>query len=143
MSISHSYLRLPENGALPTLPNVGQLGVAIVADIPVSNSRQNEIANWLYSSGCRYASTWGVDCSIWHDAMDWAEIAVWPNDVPDNKFMMTTWHEDEPLDEMFWFIGNAARTYDDKALDHILILNIGDTDRDLELRTKFAKALDA
>lgn len=142
MPISHSYLRLAENGALPDLPKLGQLGVAIVADIAVSNSRQNEIADWLYSSGCRYMAAWGIDCSIWDDALDWAQIAVWPDGAPDDQFIMTTWHDKDTMEQALWFIGTVACTYDDQLLGHILILHIGDCDRQNELKSSFLAALD-
>ncbi|MGB3378809.1 MAG: hypothetical protein WBA55_08580, partial [Allopontixanthobacter sediminis] len=29
-------------------------------------------------------------------------------DVPDDKFVMTTWHADEPISEALWFAGNCA-----------------------------------
>ena len=31
-------------------------------------------------------------------------------EIPERHFVMTTWHEHEPLEEVFWFAKNSAST---------------------------------
>lgn len=52
---------------------------------------------------------WGVECSTWDDSIDLANIQEFDyEDIPEDKFVFTTWHEDEPLKEVYWFSKNNA-----------------------------------
>ncbi len=42
-------------------------------------------------------------------------------DIPDSEFVVTTWHENEPLQEDFWFAKEAAH-HPTVKLDNILVL---------------------
>ena len=67
---------------------------------------QDEVSRWLVDSGCLYMMAWGPRCSSWDDSVDWANIGSFGDEeIPDAAFVMTTWHDDEPLDEVFWFAG--------------------------------------
>lgn len=65
----------------------------------------------LLEQGCEYACCWGDDCSRLHDIFD--EVAVQreiegpPIDTIDDV-VMTTWHENDSLDEALWFAINCA-----------------------------------
>lgn len=60
-------------------------------------------------SGCLYFIAWGVACEAWHDTLDWTVLEIFDFvKIPDDKFVMTTWHDKEPLSEALWFAGNAA-----------------------------------
>jgi hypothetical protein len=53
-----------------------------------------------------FACAVGKDCELWHDIMD--EVIV--GDGGEDRFIrvITTWHNDEPLDEVIEF----AKSYD-------------------------------
>ncbi len=52
---------------------------------------------------------WGINCSSWDDSVDMADIERFDfKEIPEDKFVMTTWHSDEPLVEVFWFSKNSA-----------------------------------
>lgn len=52
---------------------------------------------------------WGKNCSSWDDSVDEASIDLFfPAESPDDKFVMTTWHERESLEDVFWFAKNGA-----------------------------------
>ena len=53
----------------------------------------------------------GKDCELWHDIMD--EIFVGAGEERD-FFLITTWHEDETLDEVIDF----AKKYDFERIDN-------------------------
>ena len=55
-------------------------------------------------------------------AFDCANLEVLDfGDFPDSEFVMTTWHENEPLQEDFWFAKEAAHHPTVKH-DNILVL---------------------
>jgi hypothetical protein len=47
-------------------------------------------------SGCVYFCSWGADCERVHDNFDGERD-------PDAPVIMTTWHNEESLDEALWF----------------------------------------
>jgi hypothetical protein len=76
-------------------------------DRQAPNETQAALAEQIVASGCRYVCCSGVACSDWHDAVDWAFIATDPNyDPPDERFIMTTWHERESVSDVVWFALN-------------------------------------
>ncbi|RYE65474.1 MAG: hypothetical protein EOO81_12635 [Oxalobacteraceae bacterium] len=44
-------------------------------------------------------------------------------EVPDNRFIMTTWHDKEPLSEALWFSGNCA-FHPDIELEETIIVHV-------------------
>ncbi len=92
----------------------------------VKKEAMEKISDWLISSGCRSAVCAGVDCSIWHDAIDWAYIESDSNHSPsESRFVMTSWHETEALKEIVWF-WLMCTFYDDGIFEHYLLLIIGE-----------------
>jgi hypothetical protein len=47
-------------------------------------------------AGCAYICAWGEGCEQVHDLFDVASIAA-------DRFVMSTWHDDESLAEALWF----------------------------------------
>jgi len=91
------------------------------------------ICNWLVEQGCLYAIAWGIDCSEWDDEIDWTNIeAFGGEEIPENRLIMTTWHDDEPLQEALWFCAYSAHHPSVKLLE-TLILHVSITDRSDEL----------
>lgn len=75
----------------------------------VPREEKNRIAAEITASGARYIVCWGLDCEDWHDTLDCAYLQTDENFAPpDERFVMTTWHDDEPLDAAvfhLWFCG--------------------------------------
>ncbi len=72
-----------------------------------------DLAADVVRAGASYVCCWGPDCSRFHDAFDEADLLV-NGDSTDDRFIFTTWHEDEPLEEAAWFALNStwpARAY--------------------------------
>ncbi|WP_027580600.1 hypothetical protein [Bradyrhizobium sp. Ai1a-2] len=81
----------------------------IIADEAVSEAWRNQISTWLIEVGCLYVVAWGIDCEAWHDSVDWANLDAFNfGDIPDDRLVMTIWHDNEPLSEALWFGGNWA-----------------------------------
>jgi hypothetical protein len=53
-------------------------------------------------AGASYVCCWGPDCSRFHDAFDEADLYL-NGESSDAKIIVTTWHDDEPLEEALWF----------------------------------------
>ena len=79
--------------------------------------------------------TWGPGCEAWHDDVDRVNIDDHAfGEIPDDKFVMTTWHEDETLESTFWyaqFCGNFS--YDDVELTQTVLLDITPVSREREM----------
>ncbi len=118
------------------LPEVGDLkpfkAIVVVEDRP-SPEWQTKASRWLVDSGCLFMLAWGEDCSSWHVSVDLANIEAFDyGHIPDDDFVMTTDHENEPLREVFWLAKAVAEP------DNVLILHIGADDK----HAKFKKLFD-
>lgn len=81
------------------------------------------VANWLISSGCRYVVCAGSKCSEWHDIVDTVDII---RDPDTQNLVMTTWHENETVEDVVWFWLNLT-DFEDIAFENYLALLIGDS----------------
>ena len=83
---------------------------------------------------------WGKDCNLWDDSVDWANIEQFQyNEIPDESFVMTTWHEDETLKDVFWFAKNVAYHGEYEFLN-TLILHFSKTRKEISFKTEFEKS---
>ena len=54
--------------------------------------------------------SWGRSCSAWDDSIDIANLEAFDwQEIPDEKLVMTTWHDNVPLSEVIWFAKYAAQ----------------------------------
>ena len=137
-----SYLHLSPGQSPPDL-TVGAFRAIVVVDEPVADEWRNLISDWLVSSGCLYTMAWGRDCSLWDDSVDHANLAAFDyGDVPDDRFVMTTWHENEPLSEALWFAAHGA-THPDVELTRTLIVHISQAERRAQLLAAYQEAAQA
>jgi hypothetical protein len=131
MTSAVRYLQVPPGEAC--LPDLGRIrpfrAVVLVREI-VSSDWRNRVSDWLVAAGCLYMLAWGHECSVWDDAVDWANIGAFDfKPIPPERFVMTTWHEDETMEEVFWFAKNCAE-HPTTPLDHNLILDIASVARE-------------
>ncbi len=64
-------------------------------------------ATALIKRGASYVCCWGPGAERLHDCFDEAELDPDADSV-DAPIVMTTWHEDESLEEMVWFALNST-----------------------------------
>jgi hypothetical protein len=109
-----------------------------VVDTAVSAEEQASLSKQLVEQGCRYAVCAGHKCSTWDDSID---IAFLETDAdfnpPDEKFVMTTWHEGEGVEEVAEFLA-LNTSFDNFVAKNFLVLFIG---RDKELEKRAAEAV--
>ena len=134
------YLHLKPDGELPALEGLQHFKAVVVAEAEVAEMMMWETSRTLVESGCKYALAWGKDSESWHDAIDDAYLeATNYEDVPEEQQVLSTWHEDEELGEVFWFARHRA-VHPAHELRDTLILHIADTPRREELEAGFRDA---
>jgi hypothetical protein len=118
------YRHVDPDGALRTLAALAPFRAVVVAEVPMTPAQQNRISDWLVAEGCLYAMAWGVAASSWDDAIDWANIAKFSGTaVPESGFVMTTWHDDETLSEVFDYAVRCA-SHPTEALDELIVVHV-------------------
>lgn len=118
------YLHLPVGSPPPDPPSGEPFKAVVIAEQAVPQDWQNSVSRWLIASDCLYMMAWGPDSSSWDESVDWAKLeAADFQDVPDDKFTMTTWHDDEPLTETFWFAVHGA-LHPSVELGRLLIIDL-------------------
>lgn len=97
------------------------------SDTTQTETEREEIAAELVRTGCRYAVCSGHECSKWDDAVDYSFISSSPDfDPPEDKLVMTTWHEHETLQEVAdFFVLDTSFGLFKPAI--FLIIGVGDS----------------
>jgi len=97
----------------------------VVSDTNISDVEQAALSKEFVQQGCRYAVCTGFRCSSWDDSIDLAAISTDPNfNPPDDRFVMTTWHQDDQIpDVVEYFRWNTC--FADFVPRHFLILFLG------------------
>jgi len=104
--------------------------LVVVADTRDEEERALvETAQTLVRAGASYVCCWGPDCKRFHDCFDEADLMV-NGEGPSDHRLVTTWHKDEPLEEVLWFAINTAwpnYAYE-STTDTVIALSIGAAD---------------
>ena len=136
-----SYLHLKGDESPPAL-SLRPFKTIVVAESVVSREWRNAISEWLVRSGCLYFIAWGQACEEWHDNVDEVNLADHHDEIiPDEKFVMTTWHENEPLLEALWFAAICAE-HPAVDLDQALIIHIAPREQCAQLLALYDSASD-
>lgn len=136
------YLHLAPEGIIPRA-RVRPFRAVLIAEQGVSEVWRNEVAAWLVNTGCLYFIAWGVSCEVWHDSVDWAVLENFNfGDVPDERFVMTTWHDKEPLSEALWFAGNCA-SHPVVDLEETVIVHVAPEERRIGLMDAYRDSEEA
>ena len=135
METQVEYLHLQSGGDPPVLTTSGPLKAVVVVNDAVEAEWREVVSDWLVRLRCLYMMAWGRDCSLWDDSVDHAvrkKFNFAP--IPEEQFVMTTWHEHDSLEQVFWYSQFCA--YDPHTdLLYTLILDIGPVER----RSEFLK----
>lgn len=134
------YIRIDEQEALPTLEYASPFKCLVIISESVSQTKQNEISNWLVKSGCFVMCAWGNNCSSWDDSVDWANIELFNyNPIPPESLVLTTWHENETLEEAMFFIKHLI-THEVHKLEYVIVLHISAVNQETEFYTLYTNA---
>jgi len=123
------YLFLPVDVPISIPTEMTKFKCLILIEREVGWEYQNEVSKALVKAGCRYSLAWGSNCSSWDDSVDWAFLEAYNfGDYPEDKFVTTTWHEDETLEEAVEFAKHCTK-YSEVNLEDILVLDFAHHER--------------
>lgn len=135
-----NYLHLLPDGALPQLMDSAPFLAIVIADDEVSQMWQWEASRWLVEAGCRVVLASGVDAEAWREAVEEASLEAFNYEaVPDEQLVVATAHEDDDLDEVFWFARHRA-AHPACTLNKTLILHVAPAPRREQLEAAWAAA---
>jgi hypothetical protein len=139
MASSMTYLWLKPDSTVPKF-TYEPARMVVIVEAEISDEWQARISDWIVRAGCLYMMAWGINCSSWDDSVDWANIDQFGTDsIPEASFVVTTWHDDEPLEEVFWYSKNCA-IHPAVNLERTIILHISKAERREELLLAYAAA---
>ena len=104
--ISAQYVHLKPTSSLRKVEVKAPFAAVMVIDAKVHSDWRDRVSEWLVEKGCLYMMAHGDECSLWDDSVDIANLEAYNwnfNDIPDDKHVTTTWHDDESLEEVFNF----------------------------------------
>lgn len=93
-----------------------------------SVEEQSIVASLILKLGCRYFVCGGDNCEQWHDVIDDMLIMEGIDEsgkVTDRPLVMTTWHTDDPPNEVTFFFVNCSDV-DDLVFKSYLLLHAGE-----------------
>jgi len=134
------YLHLMPASPLPEIETGTSFKAIIIAELPTTAKWRFEVGTWLIKHGCRFTMAWGEDCSAWDDDIDWANLDLWSfEEIPDKHFVMTSWHENETLEEVF----HDAPMYTHPVCDvsRLLLLHVATTENREAILARYASAV--
>ncbi|WP_455423534.1 DUF7684 family protein [Agrilutibacter terrestris] len=109
MPSTPTYIHLARGSTPPDLGARSPFRAVVIAEQAVPTDWQDEVSDWLVRSGCLFMMAWGYGCSSWDDSVDMANLRAFDyGDIPDDQFVMTSWHENESLSEVFSFAKHHA-----------------------------------
>lgn len=133
------YLHLPPGASLPTLETIPSKFIVILEDV-VTEEWRDLTSDWIIQCGCLYMMAWGQDCTKWDDSVDHANLSLHDyENIPEKNSVMTTWHEKQPLEEVFWFSHFCAH-HSEIELERTVILDICKQIRKSEMLERYANA---
>lgn len=134
------YLHLRPGDAPPRLENAAAFKAVVLIDPDVTPEWQGQICDWLVHSGCRYMMAWGKDCSAWDSSVDEASLAKFDySEIPEDDFVMTTWHDNEQLEDAFWFSQFCAM-HPSREIEKTYIVHISLEGRETQMLETFRDA---
>ena len=131
------YLLLNNNAGLPEISHLKPFRAIVVIENEVSSDWQYKVSKWLVSSGCFYMMAWGNECSSWDDSVDFANVELSENyEITDENLVMTTWHENTPIEKVFEFAKNPA-LFMNPELENLLILHIANESKEQQFKNMY------
>jgi hypothetical protein len=84
--------------------SVPDFGLFLALDArPISDGELLKLARQALAQGLVFLCAWGPDCERVHDSFDIVRDEGHDDDSDDDSVVMTSWHDDEPLEEALWF----------------------------------------
>ncbi|MGE0829282.1 MAG: hypothetical protein AB7O04_08025 [Hyphomonadaceae bacterium] len=135
-----AYLHIHPGDGPPNISGATPFKAVVVVEADVSSEWRAQISEWLVRAGCRYMMAWGKNCKAWHTSIDDANLTIFNcQEVPDDDFVITTWHDNETLEEVFWFSHSCAM-HPSLELAKTYIVHVSHNDLSIEMLRAFREA---
>lgn len=83
---------------------------------------------------------WGNECDSWAESVAEATSEAFNyEDIPEESQVISTAHEDDPLDEVFWFSKNKAH-HPAHELNNTVILHVSAQNKQAEIEGQYDEA---
>jgi hypothetical protein len=141
MSTELIYIHLPPDSRFPELPCL-KTRVVVVVDADVSREWQMLVSKWIIDIGCLYMMAWGIACTSWDDSVDYAHLEKYDYDcerIPEDDFVITTWHDDDTLAEVFRY-AKGELAHPNFELNRTIILDITRGNRSAKIIQEYTEA---
>ena len=103
------YIHLISGASLPVIQTSFPFKMLVLIEDEVSPQWQWNVSCWLVKAGCRFMMAWGRECSAWDDSVDYASLDAQDYQLGrDEDFVLTTWHTDDSISEVFDFCMNST-----------------------------------
>ena len=134
------YVCLSPEGPLAQLQQTEPTRFVLIVEDTTSQQYKVAVARALVRGNCLYFMAWGSECEAWHDAVDSANCEVFEFEpIPDEHFIATTWHGDEPLSDVFWFAKNNA-FHPSVDLTRTMLLHVSHVPQERKLLAEYVAA---
>lgn len=130
-----NYILLEAEGTIPAIEQLSPFKCVVVIEDDVTEKWQAEVSRWLVATGCLYMMAWGKQSETWDCSVDIANIDYHGPNISDDDFVMTTWHDNEPLSEVFWFCKNMA--FHEKHELGTVILHISSENKEVKFKVEY------
>lgn len=141
------YFAVEKDSQLPDFNPEYRFKALVIIDRPIGEEVRFAWADWLVKNPCRYMLAWGFECTKWDDDVDDTvvmktieledqNITLWQG-IPLNDYhIMTTWHENQPLEEV---IESCIRCdeYDEEKIEWTWIIDFYNPNNRLPVLEKF------
>ena len=135
------YIQLYTDSKLPDILELKPFRSVLIIEDLVAEEWQLKVSDWLVASGCLYMMAWGKNCSSWDGSVDLANLKEFSNEeIPDDKLVMTTWHENEPLKDVYFFSKHSA-THPEVKIDNTLLLHISRGNKEKDFLIDYERAM--
>ena len=140
--ITPQYIHLKPTSSPHDVVMEGPFAAVVVIDMTVNSEWRQTVSEWLVDQGCLYMMAHGDECSLWDDSVDIANLEAFDwnfDDIPEDKHVTTTWHENESLEEVFFFAKNCALPFS-PLIKKIFILDITQNSREASMLLRYEAA---
>ncbi|WP_041598622.1 DUF7684 family protein [Hahella chejuensis] len=124
------YLNIKPNAENLSVLSSEPFRAIVVVEEPVSPEWRHNLSRSLVKAGCLYMMAWGIEASSWDDSVDHANLEAFSyGDIPKEKCVMTTWHDNEPLEAVFTYSKRLAH-HPVLDLEKTVIVHIASTSKE-------------
>lgn len=131
-----------KGSAVKIPPEFTQYKCLILNEYKIDEEYRWTVREHLVETGCRWMLAWGIDGTLWDDSVDLVEINKFLPEIvgPDDEFVLTTWHDNDTLEEVIHFTKfGAVETYDAKPLHDVVIIDLSEVNREEYISGLYSK----